>query len=303
MSCMAASFEGKVSRQHRSPKIFSADARCALERRAPAKISQGTAARSHRSARFTRHPEEMDTDAATYPPLDRLKTVAGDVWIVDSGPMIILGMPLPVRMTVVRLKSGGLVLHSPTRFVAELKEELEELGPIAHLVAPNSAHWMFVKQWQDRLPDVSICAAPGLRHRRQVRGRGVRIDFDLAERVPPAWSDEIDHVIVPGLGGFAEVAMFHRGSRTLVLTDLVQNLEPSKLPPLMRRLAYLAGVTAPEGSAPIYLRALVRLKGRPAKSAAHRVLALQPDRVIFAHGRWFEENGTARLQKSLSWLL
>ena len=55
------------------------------------------------------------SEMVTYPPLDVMKPVADGVWIVDSGPLRVLGMPLPVRMTVVRLASGDLWLHSPTR--------------------------------------------------------------------------------------------------------------------------------------------------------------------------------------------
>ena len=48
-----------------------------------------------------------DPDPSTYPPLDTLKPVADGVWIVDSGPLRVFGgIPLPVRMAVVRLRGG-----------------------------------------------------------------------------------------------------------------------------------------------------------------------------------------------------
>ena len=88
----------------------------------------------------------------------------------------------------------------------------------------------------------------------------------------------------------------------MILADLVQNLEPAKLPPAVRAFALAAGNAAPRGRAPVYLRAIVRMKGEAARSAARRLLALRPERVIFAHGRWFEENGAAELERSLAWL-
>jgi hypothetical protein len=245
----------------------------------------------------------MNREQAVYPPLDVPKPVADEVWVVDSGPINILGLLLPVRMTVIRLAGGALLLHSPTRFDFRLKEELEQLGRIEHLVAPNSAHWTFVKEWQSHSPKSLTWAAPGLRQRAQVRRSGVRLDRDLGPAAPDAWSREIEQVVVPGIGGFAEMALFHKSSRTLVLTDLVQNLEPEKLQLLVRPAAYLIGVTGPVGKAPIYLRTIVRMKGAEARKAAKRLLALEPERVIFAHGRWFQQDGTARLRKSLAWLL
>lgn len=81
----------------------------------------------------------------TYPPLDTLKPVPANVWIVDSGPISAIGLSLPVRMTVIRLQSGGMWLYSPTRFDESLPREIEAIGPIQHLVAPNIAHWTFFK--------------------------------------------------------------------------------------------------------------------------------------------------------------
>lgn len=244
----------------------------------------------------------MNDDALLYPPLNVLKKVANDVWIVDSGPIRPLGMRLPIRMTVIRLADGGLLLHSPTEFHADLKSELEQMGPISHLVAPNSAHWTFLSAWQEQVPDAMTWAAPGLRNRRQVRRSGVRLDRDLRPGAA-GWAEEIMPIIVPGVGGFAEVALYHQPSRTLVLVDLIQNLETEKLPPSLRLPARFAGVTAPHGRAPIYLRAIVKAKGHDAKTAGRSLAALEPDRVIFSHGAWFQQDGATRLRRSIAWLL
>ncbi len=240
----------------------------------------------------------------TYPPLDVLKPVAENVWIVDSGPMHVAGlMPLPLRMTVIRLGSGEVLLHSPTRFTEALRGEIEQHGRIKHLVAPNVAHWMLVEEWQRACPAAVTWAAPGLRERGPVKTSKLRLDRDLGGEAPPEWAGEIDHVVVPGGAGFAEVCFLHKPSRTLVLTDLVLNLEPEKLPVLMRPFAKLVGVTAPDGRAPVYLRLVVRRGGQPAREAAQKLVAFAPERVIFAHGRWFERDAAAQLRRSLDWLL
>lgn len=245
----------------------------------------------------------MKPDEIAYPPVDVLKPVADDLWIVDSGPIRAGGLPLPIRMTVIRLPAGGLMLLSPTRFGFKLKEQLEEHGPVAHLVAPNSVHWTFVKEWQTHLPNAVTWAAPGLRHRGPVRQAGVSLDRDLGAEAPADWAEVVEQVVVPGAGGFAEVAFLHKPSRTLVLTDLVQNLETGKLPLLMRPAIRLAGSAAPLGGTPIYLRAVVKLKGRKAKAAAGRLVALNPERVVFTHGRWFERDGAAQLRRALAWIV
>lgn len=237
-----------------------------------------------------------------YPPLDTMKRVDDDLWIVDSGPLRVAGMPLPVRMTVIRLADGSLLLHSPTRFEEDLKSALEQTGPIVYLVAPASGHWRFVKQWQARCPEAQCWAAPGLGRRFVVAASRLRIDHELGDAVPEPWRGDIELAVVPGVG-FVEVAFFHLASRTLVLTDLIVNVEPEKLPAAMALGARLVGAAAPRGKAPLYLRLALRVRRKAAREAVERIVAWQPERVIFAHGQWFERNAAARLRESFSWLL
>lgn len=240
--------------------------------------------------------------SATYPPLDVPKPVAEGVWIVDSGPHRVLGLPLPVRMTVIRLGNGDLVLHSPTRFDAGLNHQLERLGRIRHLVAPNVAHWSFLQEWQRNCPGVVTWAAPGLRDRAPVRRAGVRLDRDLAGQPPAEWVGEIDQAIIPG-AAFREVAFFHKPTRTLVLTDLLMNIEPEKLPLLVRPAARLVGLAGSNGKPPLYLRLAIAPQRREAAQAALQLVRWGPERVVFSHGRWFEQDGVAALRRALAWLL
>ncbi len=233
-----------------------------------------------------------------YEPMDAPKRLARDVWVVDSA----IGPGIPVRMTVLRLESGDLLLHSPTRYSAGLRRALEVIGPVRHLVAPNSVHWMFAKAWQDAVPDTIVYAAPGLRERGQVRRSGLRIDHDLSAVPPDAWAGEIEQEIIPGGAGFREVAMFHRASGTLLMTDLVQNFEPGKLPWLLRPIAALLGNTTRESRAPAHLRAVMRFGERAKVEAARRVVGWRPERVVVTHGRVIEEGAAERLRSSLAWL-
>lgn len=238
-----------------------------------------------------------------YPPLDTPKPVAPSVFIVDSLLGGALGRVLPARMTVFRLPGSGLLLHSPTRHTPGLQCQLEAIGPIRHLVAPNIAHWTFMPGWQRACPKAVTWAAPGLRDRAQVKRSGLRLDHDLSEPAPAAWGGAIALIGVRGGLGFREFAFFHIPSRTLVLTDLILNLEPNKMPAWVRPVARLFGVTEPDGMPPPYLRALFKLKHRAAAQDAQQLLALMPERVVFAHGKWFERDGTAALRRSLRWLL
>jgi short-subunit dehydrogenase len=230
-----------------------------------------------------------------------LRRVAEEVWILDAEPIHRAGLPLPIRMTVIRLANGHLLLHSPTRYAPAIGRQLDALGPVRHLIAPSFGHWMFVQEWQAAYPQAASWAAPGVGRRPQVRAAGVHFDHELGEESPAAWAGEIDQVVVRA-GPFAEVEFFHRASRTLVLTDLVIRLEPDQMPAPWRAPARALGVTQPEGGAPAYLRAVLHANRTPVAAAAARLVALAPERVIFAHGRWFEDDGQRRLRDALSWL-
>lgn len=242
-------------------------------------------------------------EGVDYQPLDTPKPVADDIFIVDSLLPGVLGKLLAVRMTEIRLQNGDLLLYSPTRFTARLQAELQQLGRIRHLVAPSFAHWMFLAEWQRQCPDATTWAAPGLKGRRQVRAARVRIDHELGESAPVEWARDVALCSIPGGFGFREVALFHRASRTALLADLVQNFERRKVPVLMRPIVRLLGVMAPGGSAPLDLRAVIALRRSDAAQAVRALLAMQPERVIFAHGRWFDRDGTAALRQATRWLL
>lgn len=231
-----------------------------------------------------------------------LSRVTNDIWIVNDAPITAAGLVLPVRMTVIRLSNGGLVLHSPVRYSRALRDELERLGPIKYLLAPNVAHWTFLPAWQNQLPKALTFAARGLSARKQVREAGLRIDRELDGTTPQEWSAELETIAVTA-PMFYEVEVFDKRSRTLILTDLVQNLDAHHLPRSNQAAASLLGIAKPDGKAPVYLRLLLRLGGRSVQAAAERLLSLAPERVIFAHGDWLEAEGTEQLRRSLRWLL
>lgn len=234
-----------------------------------------------------------------YPPHDTLKPFADDVWIVDS-EIATAAMALPIRMTVVRLVNGELLLHSPTRWTPALAAAIGELGTIAHLVAPNVAHWTRIAGWQRAFPHALTWGAPGLRERGAVQRAELRIDRVLGDAAPPEWRDTLDQGTIRGAGDFCETWWHHRASRTLILTDLVQDMDADRLPPLTAWFARASGGAA--ATTPRYLRPFLRRGPADTRRAIAAMLALDPERVLFAHGAPFTVDGGARLRRALAWI-
>lgn len=248
----------------------------------------------------------MNDARATYAPIDTLKPVADDLWIVD-GPVIRFGMPwpkmpFPTRMTVLRLKGGDLFVHSPTRLTPALRSEIERLGSVRFIVGPNRIHYWWIPEWKEGFPDAQIYLAPRIKE--QARGR---IEFDalpLARADGYPWDGEI--ATLPIVGGFmTEVEFFHRASRTLILTDLIENFEPEKVGKLfLRLLMWVGGVTPPHGGLPRDLRLTFTWRHRTElRAAVETMLSWNPERIIIAHGRWFERDGANALRRAFAWLL
>jgi hypothetical protein len=239
-----------------------------------------------------------------YEPLGVLKPVADDVWLVD-GPEIrfrygLLRIPFPTRMTVVRLPSGSLWVHSPIAPDEHLVEQLVQLGPIAHFVAPNTIHYWWMKNWSARFPEADVWAVARL-----ARGARQRMPphHQLGGEPPPAWNGVIDQVIVEG-SVLMEAEFFHRPSRTLIITDLIENFEDSRFRSVFYKwLSHIGGVIDPDGKAPFDLRMSFRANRRQLRAAVEQMIAWDSERIIMAHGRWYPHNGAAELRRAFRWVL
>ncbi|MBI1262786.1 MAG: DUF4336 domain-containing protein [Rhizobiales bacterium] len=239
----------------------------------------------------------------TYEPINTLKPVAENVWIVD-GPVIgmnwlWLKLPFTTRMTIIRLSDGDLWVHSPTPLTDALRQEVDALGRVAHIVAPNKIHYWWVGAWQAAHPQAISYAAP--RVEEKAREIGVEFDHVLGPTPVPEWHDEIRHVLVPG-HFMTEADFFHPASHTLVLADLIENFEASKTPSLVWRfLCRISGVAAPHGSMPRDLRATFAGHHGDVKQAVEKMLSWKPARIILSHGQWYPDHAAEELRRAFGW--
>lgn len=239
----------------------------------------------------------------TYPPLDTLKPAAKDAWIVD-GPLVrfgppVLRMPFSTRMTILRLDGSDLLIHSPTPLPRALRGAVGRLGTPRWIVAPNRLHYSWVADWHAAYPDAEIWLAP--RVLEQSRGTMVLPAQELADDTGYPWDASVATLAVTGRF-MTEFVFFHRPSRTLVLTDLIENFEPAKVGSrLLHGLTWIGHVRDPDGQTPRDLRAT--FPRAELSRAAKAMIALDPERVVIAHGRWYERDGKAELERAFRWLL
>ena len=83
-----------------------------------------------------------------------LRALAPDLWVTER-PLRFLGIKMETRMTVARLPGGALWIHSPVPLAPELRKELDALGSVRFVVAPNRFHHLSVGDYATAGSDVS----------------------------------------------------------------------------------------------------------------------------------------------------
>ncbi len=223
-----------------------------------------------------------------------LNPLTKGLWVAP-GIVRFLGSEIDTRMTVVALEDGGLWLHSPVALDPALKAVLDPIGPVAHVLAPCKFHHLGVGDYVEAYPDARIYAAPGLPKRR----RDLHFHEVLSDEAPSAWSNEIDQLVFWGLPFLNEVVFCHRPSRTLVVTDLLFNVQEARSWPL-RLFFRLDGAYRKFG-----LTRLTKLLIRdPAQARAdvERILGWDFDRIILTHGEIIETGGKEAFRGAFAWL-
>ena len=114
---------------------------------------------------------------------------ADGLWTIDA-PFRLTGMELGTRTTAVRLRGGGLLLHSPGPLDAAKRAALEKRGRVRALVAPNSLHHLFLRENAGAFPEAEIWAAPGVRAKRKdLEGLN-----ELGDEAPALWAGDLEQV-------------------------------------------------------------------------------------------------------------
>lgn len=225
--------------------------------------------------------------------------VPGQIWLC-AYPVRLAGTRFDARMTVIRLASGELMLHSPCEINAALAQEIAALGPVAHIVAPGNFHHLFVASAQAAFPAAKTWICPGVEKRQP----GLTYDAVLGDAPPPDWVGEIDQVLVAGTRIMREVAMFHRASRTLILVDLIENFTdatPGVGGALKFWFKYVLRMWNNPRPAPEY-----RMGWRDRAAAAQslrRILAWNFERIVLSHGDCIERDAHAVAEQAWSGVL
>jgi hypothetical protein len=226
-----------------------------------------------------------------------LKQFGPEIWIAD-GPLVSTGgFHYATRMAVIRLSDGSLFIWSPIQLTDGLRAEVDALGDVRFLVAPNSLHHLFLDDWRRAYTSAKLYASPGLRKKRK------DIDFvgDLSNRPIAEWADDIDQVVMPGNLITTEVVFFHRKSATVLFTDLVQQFPANWFSGWRAIVARLDLMVGPEPAVPRKFRNTF-INRRAARVSLARILAWPAEKVLMGHGTPVNQDGQAFIARAFRWL-
>lgn len=157
----------------------------------------------------------------------------------------------PIRMTVVRLAAGGLLVYAPIAPTVEcitwMNELVNEYGDVKYIILPTVSgleHKVFVGPFARQFKTAIVYVMPHQwSYPVQLPLSWLGLPIGRTQVLPDCpsdtpFGDEFDYAmlgpIALGVGPFAEVAFFHRASRSVLITDAI--LSVSETPPAMVNL-------------------------------------------------------------------
>lgn len=100
-----------------------------------------------------------------------------------------------------------------------------------------------------------------------------------------------------------ECVFYHRRSKTLIVTDLVENFSGQNFNYWQRFVAKGAGILAPNGKMPLDWRLSFMFSKQEARKHLNKLLSWKPNILVMAHGEIVLDNADEFLQRSFKWLV
>ena len=218
-----------------------------------------------------------------------MRPLAENLWVLPY-PLRLLGANFRRMVTVVRLGSGQLAIHSTGPFTAAEVAAISGLGRPGWLLEAMRRHDTFSKRGREAFPGIPFLAPEGF-------ARIVGFPTEPLLPAPAAWGDELEVLRLEGMPSLQEHVVFHRPSRTLIVADLVFNFGPDVS--AWTRFLVLCAVGArhqPGMSRPFRLA----IKDKAAfQRSLQALMRWDFERVIVGHGDMIETEGKRRLAEAL----
>jgi hypothetical protein len=223
---------------------------------------------------------------------DDLKQIASDLYCLDGDWFNSL---FRRRMTIIRLPSGDLVIHNAIRLKEEDYSKIEKLGRVRWIVAPNAFHGSEAHYYKQRYPHADLFVSGPLK---KTISKHTEVNGILPNCWPLDLRTHLECMEFSGTRLLNETVFFHRVSRTLILTDLVFNVQQEVRGGEKAFLKWNR-IYQRFGPSRIFRYIFVSDRTEAARSL-EQLLAWDFERVIMNHGQILEVQGRQRLKNSFA---
>ena len=183
----------------------------------------------------------------------RQEVLKDTIWTFDQLQGIFY-VVVPIRMTVLKLESGGLLVYAPVAPTLECIDLVQELvdryGKVKYIILPTISgleHKNCVGPFARQFPQSKVYVAPNqwsfpVKLPLSWLGFPAKRTYVLpADSSQSPFADEFDYAILGDidlrLGQFEEVAFFHKRSQTLLVTDSIVSI-PDTVPKIIEQDLY-----------------------------------------------------------------
>ena len=231
-----------------------------------------------------------------------LKQIDHHLWVAEQS-LNYWGLPIGTRMTAILLPEDRLLLISPIKIDKHTQAQIDLIGTVKFIIAPNLFHHLYLAECQQIYPQAQLIAPPGL----ETKKPNLEIDL-IFFRDEISFGSELEYILFEGFQVFMppkivpvnEIVFFHPESKTLILTDGAYNFDRNF--PLITQLATRV-LGCYQNLRPTVLEKIAIEDKQKLQQSIQKILAWNFQRVIMAHGNIVETNAKQRLKQGYEWFL
>jgi hypothetical protein len=218
-----------------------------------------------------------------------VEQIAENLWVLRY-PLTLLGAKIGRNVTVIRLASGKLIVHSTAPFSADDVAAIRALGEPAWLLDVSRFHDSFRKEGRRAFSDIPYLVPSGFPD-------AEKLGASLLDAVPPEWIGEVEVRRIDGMPQVNEHAVFHVASRTLIVADVLFNFGENTtgwtrfLAKNLMRLPGMMGMS-------LVFRLMIRDRAA-FRESLRDIFSWDFDRVVVGHGELIPNHGKRRLSAVL----
>jgi len=216
-----------------------------------------------------------------------MRQIAENLWLMRL-PLRLLGAQIGRAVTIIRLGTGELVIHTTAPFTPADVDAICKLGTARWLVDATLFHDTCARTGRAMFPAVTYLAPEGF---------PVACE-PLSAPPPQAWAGELDVLELKGMPSVREHVFFHRPSRTLIVADLLFNFGPNASAWTRFVFRWGAGIRRFPGIGRLFR---LSIRDRDAfNDSVSKMMQWDFDHLVVGHGDIIETGARAKLKAAFA---